>query len=198
MKTRTHTTTIAAIIATTMLAAVGLAAPIQPQSDGTTENKRPASTRTPATAGPKITIKPNAFETLNSTPFHEPPDSQSAIDRRAQAERILLRERLDWNSLDPDLQEALWDEAVGPDQLNDGYGFAQVRPSLRPGPDQDGGFGDRGDFGDRGINLVLLSWDYTNTASAASAETFAFDRTSTSKGTSPSSARSSRPTATRR
>ncbi len=175
MKTRTHTTTIAAIIATTMLAAVGLAAPIQPQSDGKADNKQPAATRTPTTAGPKITIKPNAFETLNSKPFHEPPDSQSAIDRRAQADRIAFRERLDWNNLDLDLQEALWDEAVGPDQLNDGYGFAQVRPSLRPSPDQDGGFGDRGDFGDRGINLVLLSWDYTTAATAASAETFAFD-----------------------
>ncbi|MFZ4576420.1 MAG: hypothetical protein ACOYN0_18705, partial [Phycisphaerales bacterium] len=62
-------------------------------------------------------------------------------------------------------------EVVGPDQLNDGHGFAQVRPSLRP----DGGYDDRDGFDDRGIELVLLSWDYTTAGSAGSADTFAFD-----------------------
>jgi hypothetical protein len=167
MKTMTHARALAAILAATAVAAVGLAAPLQPSA--ATKPSTAPGTQPPT--GPKISIQPNSSKTHEATPFPEPPDSQSAIDRRAQAERVALREQLDWNNLDPELQEALWDVAVGPDQLNDGHGVAQVRPSLRP----DAGYDDRGGFDDRGINLVLLSWDYTTAASAGSANTFAFD-----------------------
>lgn len=112
----------------------------------------------PATgAGPKATVRA-AGEREQGTrtgPRQEPGDSTSAILRAEQAHRREMRERAGWNMLDPQTQEVLWDEFVGPDQLNDGHGRAQVRPSEREGgfEPRDGGYDDRGP-------LVSLSWIY--------------------------------------
>lgn len=141
----------ASIVALFLAAVSGLAA-AQPQA------RRPAP---PAAAAPGST-----------RPEHEPANSESARLRREQAERAEIRRLLDWNTLDDDAQEAFWDEAVGPDQLDNGRRFAEVRPSVR----RDRGFGPRDDpFGDRGVPLVSLSWAYTPPAAANTAETYAFD-----------------------
>lgn len=103
-------------------------------------------------------------------PVHEPETSESARLRREQAERAEVRALLDWGSLDDATREAFWDEAVGPDQLNDGRGFAELRPSRTAG------IGPRdGPFGDRGVPLVSLSWAYTPSAAGNSLDTYAFD-----------------------
>jgi|GEM_PF-4809672 len=95
---------------------------------------------------------------VKSTKIHEPPNSLSAQLRREAAERKTMREDIGWNDLSDEIQESLWDTFVGPDQLNDGHRKAQVRPSLRM-PEE---IGPRdGDFGDRGVPLVELSWIYT-------------------------------------
>ncbi|XVJ59521.1 MAG: hypothetical protein HEQ23_08985 [Tepidisphaera sp.] len=89
---------------------------------------------------------------------HEPAESLSAQLRREAADRLAFRELIGWDELSDDAQEDLWDALVGPDQLDDGHGKAQIRPSLR----ESGEFDPRGgDFGDRGIPLVTLSWLYT-------------------------------------
>ncbi len=95
---------------------------------------------------------------VKSTKIHEPADSLSAQMRREAAERKAMRETIGWNDLSDEAQEDLWDTLVGPDQLNDGFRKAQIRPSLRTPEDfvpRDGG------FDERGIPLVELSWLYT-------------------------------------
>jgi hypothetical protein len=95
---------------------------------------------------------------VKSTKVHEPADSLSAQMRREAADRLAQREMIGWNDLSDDMQEALWDTMVGPDQLNDGFRKAQIRPSLRGPGDivpRDGG------FDERGIPLVTQSWLYT-------------------------------------
>ena len=81
-------------------------------------------------------------------PLHEPSESTSTLLRAEQEDRRRLRAEVDWRTLNPGLQEALWDTFVGPDQLDDGTGHAQVRPSERSGEfdDRDDGYGERDDL----------------------------------------------------
>lgn len=131
----------------------------------------PAAVNQPAIRATATTTPPGPAtgKIKNLGPEHEPYDSFSGQLRREQQARRELRENLDWNNLDPQIQEALWDEAVGPDQLNDGHGKAQVRPSLAGVSPRDPG------DSDLGIQLVLLSWAYTTQGGSGTAETFAFD-----------------------
>ncbi|MEK6702864.1 MAG: hypothetical protein AABZ53_11410 [Planctomycetota bacterium] len=147
-------TRAACLVGAALMVQVSPAALIQPATKSTSSIAPP----NPATGKIKIL-----------GPEHEPYESFSGQLRREQAARRELRANLDWNNLDPQTQEALWDEAVGPDQLNDGHGKAQVRPSLAGVSPRDPG------DPDRGIELVLLSWAYTTQGGSGTAETFAFD-----------------------
>lgn len=123
----------------------------------------------PAQAGSRKAAPPEPAEP--GYPRREPPDSQSARLRAEQADRKAQRELLDWSNLDPSIQELLWDDLVGPDQLNDGFGRARVRPSLRPGGVYGGGgYTDRGD--DPDSPLVDLSWVYTPVAGGATSSAY--------------------------
>lgn len=106
--------------------------------------------------------EPHSF----SLPRTEPEHCESARLRAEQAERKRLREFVDWTNLDPSLQDLLWDDFVGPDQLNDGFGRARVRPSLQ----EQSGYQDRGDNPDS--PLVDLSWVFTPSASGLDRQLF--------------------------
>lgn len=67
----------------------------------------------------------------------EPAKGYSAERRRAQAERLALREQLDWGKLTDGQKAALWETAVWTDQVDD-----------------------------RGINLVSFAWSYTKSVRA--------------------------------